>query len=210
MQEIFIIRSGLLEFKRDIPQPRFWLTYQFKTQIFGEESVVDHIVINFKNFKFFQKYVDAIISIGGISLDRVGIWPLDFCEELSDMPERMHMHFASIVINEGILVCTASIQENDDFDVFYKKRSKLGIHHIAFRVDDLATSTEIWKGKGFLPLGNVAESIGLKQIFLTNSFGQIIELIVRSGNTRYPFSCNNVRVLKLAEHEPDRIRNFEI
>lgn len=191
--------SGLLQFNNEIPEPSFWKGYKYNTAIYGIKSKIDHIVINFNEAKSLRRYFDELVSMGGYQSEQYGIYPDDFSNELNNFPEDLKMFFTGIKISNGTLILIAPVHKDDQLSEFINKRSVLAIHHLAFRTNNITKSIKKWSENGFNKLSEPFIDDNFSQVFLSNKYGQIIEIIKHNNRMDKSLGINNIEGLRLSE-----------
>lgn len=197
--KLYEIKNGLLQFGKKIPEPHFWENYNFKMRLYGIQSKIDHIVLCFDTKTKLKSYLLDLLACNGIQTEKFGIFPNDFCQELNDFPDHLRMYFTGIRINTGLLILISSVKKGDQLDSFLQERTSLGIHHIAFRANNLDNAIKKWSKKKFKQLSNPFTDENYSQVFLKNKSGQIIELIKRHSKSNKTLSCNNISGLRRSE-----------
>jgi len=194
-------KEGALFYKQQFLNPQF-LNLSSQILLFEEQVVVDHYVLLFDRDETLNNYAKTLVECGGQINEGPGQWPDEFCPELeSELFQDLSMYFLSASMPSGvILVLIAPSLPEDPLTKMLKQRGPNIVHHVAILVDEVSTAVEIWKNKGFFPLSDRPQDDGsLCQWFLSNSVGQIIELISRRKKSLATFSCNNIIGLRLSE-----------
>src|SRR6476469_642412 len=196
----FVEVDGLLFYSAEGKSPEF-LDAAFVTVLFGEQVIVDHLVMLFPNPVDLTQYSDRLIQYGAQAVEGPGIWPQDFCSGLPAFPDDLTMYFLSVQMPSGvILVLAAPHAPNDQLDRLIQERGSNTVHHVALHTDDIDSAAELWQRKGFVPVSAVPQDDGcLCQWPFKNSAGQIIELIHRRCAGGATFSCQNIAALRLTE-----------
>lgn len=173
--------------------------YHFIGKLFGELVEVDHFNIIYPTHEAFLQQVEKA-TVNNFKVIESGIYPDDFCSEADGFAANLSMYFCSLFSPNGGLIVLASPKNTDDqLSGFIQKRGKRGVHHIAISVKYLQMQIEKWVAKGFTQTSQVVEDGGIKQCFLTNCHGQIIELIERTEEGTATFTCNNINALRKSE-----------
>ncbi len=199
MEQPFFEQDGLMVFHKGKTDMNALTSYHFIAKLFGELVEVDHFNIIYPTQEAFQQQVQNA-TVNNFKIVECGIYPDDFCSEADGFPANLSMHFASLLSpNGGLIVLASPKNTGDQLSGFLQKRGKRGVHHIAIKVQYLKIQIEKWIAKGFTQTSPVAEDGGIKQCFLTNQFGQIIELIERTEEGTATFTCNNINKLRQSE-----------
>ena len=199
MEQPFFEQDGLMVFHKGKTDMTALTGYHFIAKLFGELVEVDHFNIIYPTQEAFQQQVQNATD-NNFKIVECGIYPDDFCSEADGFPANLSMHFASLLSpNGGLIVLASPKNTGDQLSGFLQKRGKRGVHHIAIKVQYLEIQIEKWIAKGFTQTSPVAEDGGIKQCFLTNQFGQIIELIERTEEGTATFTCNNINKLRQSE-----------
>ena len=200
MDQPFAEQNGLLVFLKGRMNARKFAGYSFVAKIFGEIVDIDHFNIIFPSRNVFLREIKEAVANGFRISEGPGIYPQDFCSEADAFPANLSMNFCSLISRSGGLVVMAAPQNSgDQLSEFLHARSNRGVHHIAIKVQHLQSKIEHWLSKGFKQQSPIAEDGGIKQCFLTNQQGQIIELIERTGDGMQTFTCNNIQQLRKSE-----------
>lgn len=193
--------TGLLFYKDDCLKPQF-LNLSSQIALFGEAVLVDHYVLVFPDDRSLQNYADTLVKIGAKITEGPGHWPDEFCPDIeAELLANLSMYFLSALMPSGvILVLIAPNHPQDPLARLLEERGPNAVHHVAIRVDDVDRAVKTWQEKGFIPLSKTPQNDGsLCQWFLSNSAGQIIELIARQKEGLETFSCDNITGLRLSE-----------
>lgn len=199
MEQPFFEQDGLMVFHKGKTDTNTLTGYHFIAKLFGELVEVDHFNIIYPTLDAFQQQVQNATT-NNFKIVECGIYPDDFCSESDGFPANLSMHFASMLSPDGgLIVLAAPKNTGDQLSGFIQKRGKRGVHHIAIKVQYLQIQIKKWIAKGFTQTSPIAEDGGIKQCFLTNQFGQIIELIERTEEGTATFTCNNINKLRQSE-----------
>lgn len=195
--------GGCLELRDGCLTAEPWLDAAPVMRLRGEIAEIDHYVITLADAGEHMAFVRALGSLGVRTVEGPGLWPMDFCEELSGFPPDLWMRFATFELPTGVLLVTAAPHEpGDQIDRFRRSRGPHGVHHVAVRVDDVSSAAAAWRAAGWSPLSPApAADTGLVQWFFRNAEGQIIELIARPGAGTETFTCSNLKALRASEVE---------
>ncbi len=199
MEQPFFEQDGLMVFHKGKTDMTALTGYHFIAKLFGELVEVDHFNIIYPTQEAFQQQVQNATD-NNFKIVECGIYPDDFCSEADGFPVNLSMHFASLLSpNGGLIVLASPKNTGDQLSGFIQKRGKRSVHHIAIKVKYMQIQIEKWIAKGFTQTSPVAEDGGIKQCFLTNPQGQIIELIERTEEGTATFTCNNINKLRQSE-----------
>lgn len=194
----FIERDATLVFEGRL-SPEALAKFSFVTRLSGNWVDLDHFVVTFPTCEQLTQFQEALVNVGGNISEGPGLWPYDFCEAGVDFPNGLAMHFATLVMPiGGIVVLAAPHKPGDQLDRFREARGPAAVHHVALRVENVATAARHWQDRGFRPL-KLLDDGELAQQFLQNERGQLIELIHRRAGGNATFSCGNTLGLRLSE-----------
>lgn len=200
IEQPFFEQDGVMVFHKGKTELSALANYQFIGKIFGELVEVDHFNVIYPNHEVFQQQVKNATD-NNFKIVEYGIYPDDFCSEVGTLPKDLSMHFCSLLSPNGGLIVLASPKNlGDQLSNFIQKRGMRGVHHIAIKVQYLTIQIDRWLKKGFTQISPIAEDKGIKQCFLMNRYGQIIELIERAGDGNKTFTCNNIDKLRQSEN----------
>lgn len=193
--------DGQLEIREAFRDPEAWVDASFVMRDGADVVQVDHVAITVPDHAAHLDFVSKLVAAGATLAEGPGVWPGDFCDDLSDFPVDLHMNFATLEVSpQGLLVVAAATHPNDQLSRFRSLRGPWGVHHVAVRVTDVHAAAGRWREKGWTAMSKApAMDGGLHQWFLRNEDGQIIELIARRAEGRATFTCENLKALRLAE-----------
>lgn len=199
----FVERGGLISFRPEALSAGRVANDLFAASVFGAYADLDHFVICQPTPEDADRFAADLVARGSTILEGPGTWPAEFCSAGDEFPEDLAMRFASLrVPGGGIVVVAAPHASGDQLSRFAQARGPLAVHHIAIRVgrgDFEATSAQ-WIGRGFAPMSAAPIEDGtLRQIFLRNTAGQVVELIERLTAEGATFSCANLAGLRKSE-----------
>lgn len=197
----FYEKAGLIELNQELIKPEFLFNWSFVTCLYNEPVLVDHFVITFSDKETLLKFAQSFLDFGAKIVEGPEIFPVEFCEQSTNIPEDLWLHLLTLLMpSGGLLVLDAPHAANDQLNRFLKERGESAVHHVAVRVDDIHNAVNHWQEKGFKPLSKKPLDYGsLNQWFLRNSAGQIIELIKRQPENNATFDCQNIAGLRLSE-----------
>lgn len=164
---------------------------------------MDHVVVLQGNREHFERFNGELLVVGGQFTEGPALFPDGFCAggEAADLPVDLWFYMASVRLERGLVVVLAPYSDGDRHARLLQENGSDCVHHVALRVlpdrmDEVACS---WKGRGFVPLSpEPVEDTLLRQWFLANSAGQIIELIERRSGAA-TFTCHNIHRLRQTE-----------
>jgi histidinol-phosphate/aromatic aminotransferase/cobyric acid decarboxylase-like protein len=193
--------DGRLQLRSPYLEAGNWLKAPFILRLPEEVVQIDHFVVAVADELHHREFVSDLQALGATVVEGPGLWPADFCSELTDLPTALRMHFATVELPGGGLVVVAAPHEEDDqLHQFRQLRGPAGVHHVAILVEDIDIAAARWIGDGWNPLSPAPVVDGdLRQWFLQNPFGQIIELIARPAPGSKTFTCANLKQLRMSE-----------
>jgi histidinol-phosphate aminotransferase len=193
--------DGQLQTRDLFRQPEAWVGAPFVIRNGSDVLHVDHFAITVADESTHLKWVATLLSAGAALVEGPGVWPKDYCEELSEFPADLEMHFATMEVSPGgLLVIAAPRRPGDQLARFRSHRGPWGVHHAAIRVADVHSALAYWQQKGWKPLSQLpVVDDALHQWFLRNDDDQILELIARRDGGQATFTCNNLKALRLSE-----------
>lgn len=195
----FIESEGLLQFTDSGLELNNVMNYPFLSLSYGEVVSIDHFNVIFSSVIELKNYLQGLTDDGAEIIEGLGIYPKDFCTHFDDFPENLSMYFASVRLPNGIVVLAAPIKDGDQLSGFIAARGSNAVHHIAIIVEDIDKQVSYWLNKGFAKKCEVIGDNDLKQIFLENNAGQIVELIQRLNPGGKTFTCDNIQKLRKSE-----------
>ena len=199
----FVNRGGLVSFRPEALTVGRVANDLFAASIFGVYADLDHFVVCRPTPEAADRFVADLVASGAIILEGPGTWPKEFCRAGDEFPADLSMRFASLrVPSGGIVVVAAPHASGDQLGRFEHNRGPLAVHHIAVRVSagSFEEAMAQWKGRGFAPLSSAPVEDGvLRQLFLSNPAGQVIELIERLTSNGATFTCGNIAHLRQSE-----------
>jgi hypothetical protein len=162
--------------------------------------LLDHFVLTLPDAGRLHSFAEEIVRLGGRIVEGPGLWPFDFCADGDAFPDDLQMHFASVLLTTGcVVVLAAPHVDGDQLSRFRARRGAGGVHHVAVRVEETERTRRSWRALDFSPLSGLLDDGQLVQQFLSNSKGQILELILRRGAGSATFSCANLAGLRRSE-----------
>ena len=203
LNRTFVISDGLVSFRPEALTASRVANDLFAACVFGAYADLDHFVVCQPTPEAADRFVADLVACGAIILEGPGTWPGEFCSAGDEFPADLAMRFASLRVPcGGIAVVAAPHAGGDQLSRFEQARGPLAVHHLAVRVGagEFEKALAQWKGRGFAPLSAAPVEDGvLRQIFLSNPAGQVIELIERLTSDGATFTCGNISHLRKSE-----------
>lgn len=203
LMRTFTERGGLISFRPEALTAGRVANDLFAASVFGTYADLDHFVVCRPTPEDADRFAADLVARGATILEGPGTWPAEFCSAGDEFPEDLAMRFASLhVPGGGIVVVAAPHANGDQLSRFAQARGPLAVHHIAIRVGrgDFEAASAQWIGRGFAPMSAAPVEDGtLRQIFLRNTAGQVVELIERLTEEGATFTCANIGGLRKSE-----------
>ena len=205
LNRTFVVRGELVSFRPEAVTASRVANDPFAASVFGAYADLDHFVVCQQTPEAADRFVTDLVACGATIIEGPGTWPGEFCSAGDEFPADLAMRFASLrVPGGGIVVVAAPHAGGDQLSRFTQTRGPLAVHHIAVRVGagEFGAALAQWKGRGFAPLSAAPVEDGvLRQIFLGNPAGQVIELIERLTSEGATFTCGNISHLRKSERD---------
>ncbi|MER6354641.1 hypothetical protein ABT186_23185 [Streptomyces sp. NPDC001634] len=176
------------------------LDFDFQTVLLGRRVKLDHYVHVLPDVSVLMHETERLVLRGGRVAEEPHLFPDDVCPDQPVHPG-WRKHIATVAAEQGLIVLAAPASECDQLTEHLKARGTDVPHHIAVSVTDVDASMAAWTAAGW-QAGRLAADEDLAQIFLTDRFGQIVELISRSDpDSAMTFTCPNIARLSATEDQ---------
>ncbi|MGW2539956.1 hypothetical protein ACWC5I_03575 [Kitasatospora sp. NPDC001574] len=176
------------------------LDFDFHTVLLGRRVELDHYVHVLSDVSVLMHETERLVQHGGLIAEEPYLFPDDVCPEQPVRPG-WRKYMATVATEQGLIVLAAPASECDQLTEHLKTRGTAVPHHIAISVADVDASVTMWTAAGW-QAGRLAADEDLVQIFLTDRFGQIVELISRSDpDSAMTFTCPNIAHLSATEDQ---------
>jgi hypothetical protein len=156
---------------------------------------LDHVALVVKNKKALLKLQEQFYSDGGEIKHPVHLWPnRKNCKQTVHWENRKYMLNAIV---RGLLIVAVSPVGKYDVMWRFLGASDIKIHHFAILVDNFEYSVaQFQKCNSLKPLGKVAgKNEFLKQIFMTDINGNLVEIIWRKDRSGNQLDSDNIAFL---------------
>ncbi|WP_164929428.1 hypothetical protein [Gloeobacter violaceus] len=200
--------GGLLFYRPDCRSAGFFRDWSFCCKLFGEAVDIDHVVVLKPDRPTFEQFVDELQAAGGRLCEGPGLFPEDFCKGCPQvrLDTDLWFHMASVAMANGLVVVACPHRSADQHARLMQVRGENHVHHLAIRTTphrDMRAAALHWGLEhGFWPrTPDPVEDGVLRQWFLGNPDGQIVELIERHSGLD-TFTCHNIEALRQSEIAP--------